>query len=361
MKIIIGINHPKQVYIFKNIISILQTRGIICKILVNEKDLTSILLKRFNYSFKIIGKNQKYIFGKILQIIPLTIRTLIISIRFKPDIFLGQAIPHLAYTSAILRKPYIIFEDTESASLLHSIVIPFAKNIITPSCFKKKMGRKHITIDAYSELCYLHKKYFIPDISILNILGVHRNEKYIILRFVSWNASHDIGQKGMDLEIKKKAIKQFSKYAKVFISSEESLTKDLEKYKINIPPEKIHDALYFATMFFGESATMASESALLGTPAIYIDNIGRGYTDEEENKYHLVFNYKKTKSDQNKSIQKGIELLQTQNIKEEFKKRRNKMLKDKIDVTNYLVWFIKEYPISAKVMNENPKYYKKFI
>ena len=51
------------------------------------------------------------------------------------------------------------------------------------------------------------------------------------------------------------------------------------------------DAIASASLLYGESATMASEAAVLGVPAIYLDNTGRCYTREEEEKYGLVFNF----------------------------------------------------------------------
>jgi len=41
-------------------------------------------------------------------------------------------------------------------------------------------------------------------------------------------------------------------------------------------------------------------------------------------------------------------------------KCRQKMLKDKIDVTAFMVWLIKNYPKSAKIMRENPDYQERF-
>jgi len=32
------------------------------------------------------------------------------------------------------------------------------------------------------------------------------------------------------------------------------------------------------------------------------------------------------------------------------------MLSDKIDVTAFMVWFVENYPESAKIMKENPEY-----
>ena len=36
------------------------------------------------------------------------------------------------------------------------------------------------------------------------------------------------------------------------------------------------------------------------------------------------------------------------------------MLKEKIDVTAFMVWFIENYPESAKIMKENPDYQLRF-
>jgi hypothetical protein len=160
--------------------------------------------------------------------------------------------------------------------------------------------------------------------------------------------------------MKRKAVKEFSKYAKVFITSERELSPDLKPYQIKIPPEKMHDALAYATLLYGESATMASEGAALGTPAIYVDNEGRGYTDEEENKYGLVFNFTESIEDQELSIRKGVTLLKTPDIKHIWKKKRERMLSEKIDVTAFMVWFIENYPESAKIMKKDPDYQYRF-
>jgi hypothetical protein len=44
------------------------------------------------------------------------------------------------------------------------------------------------------------------------------------------------------------------------------------------------------------------------------------------------------------------------NLKEELKKKRKRMLLDKIDVTAFMVWFTDNYPESVRVMKGNPEY-----
>ena len=122
----------------------------------------------------------------------------------------------------------------------------------------------------------------------------------------------------------------------------------------------MHNAIAFSSLLFGESATMASEAAILGVPAIYLDNDGRGYTNEEEEKYGLVYNYTESEEEQLRAIKKGIEILTTPNLKEEWQKRRMKMFSEKIDATALMVWFIENFPESVTVMRENPDYQYKF-
>ena len=147
----------------------------------------------------------------------------------------------------------------------------------------KAPKKKQIKYSGYQELAYLHPARFIPDPVIRQVLGVGIKEKYVILRFVAWGASHDYGHKGIALENKFKAVKEFANFAKVFISAEGSLPAELETLRLKIPPEKMHDVLAFASLIFSESATMVSEAAVLGVPGIYIDSTGRYYTRDQKN------------------------------------------------------------------------------
>jgi predicted glycosyltransferase len=153
-----------------------------------------------------------------------------------------------------------------------------------------------------------------------------------------------VGQRGIKNEIE--LVRELEKYGKVFITSEGKLEGDLEKYKIKVSPEKLHDLLYYATMYIGEGATMASEAAVLGTPAIYVNTLRLGYTDEEEEKYGVVYNFSDPKTAQKQAFEKAIELLENKNLKSEWRKKRDKLLRDKIDVTKWMTEFVENYPES---------------
>ena len=94
---------------------------------------------------------------------------------------------------------------------------------------------------------------------------------------------------------------------------------------------------------------------MLGTHAIYCDFAGRGYTDEEEAKYGLVYNFKLDEGSIRSSLEKAVELLGDNNLKNLGRKKREKLLADKIDVTAFMVWFVENYPKSFREIKESPE------
>jgi len=109
----------------------------------------------------------------------------------------------------------------------------------------------------------------------------------------------------------------------------------------------MHNALAFAHLFIGESGTMASESAVLGTPAIFINSKHFGCIDNQAS-YGLLFTYTESEKDQIQAIEKAEEIATNINAKQELIAKRNNLLADKIDVTEFLVWFVENYPESVK-------------
>ena len=114
--------------------------------------------------------------------------------------------------------------------------------------------------------------------------------------------------------------------------------------------------MYYATMLVGDSQTMTSEAAVLGTPAIRCNTfVGRiHYLEEEEHKYGLTYGFCPEQSEA--MFQKIDELLAMPNLKQEWQTRRQKMLSEKIDYSAFLTWFIESYPESGKVMREHPEF-----
>ncbi|MCD4741346.1 MAG: hypothetical protein K8R67_02525, partial [Desulfobacteraceae bacterium] len=100
--------------------------------------------------------------------------------------------------------------------------------------------------------------------------------------------------------------------------------------------------------------------AVIGVPAIRSNSfVGRiSYLEEEEHKYELTYGFKP--DDFDNMLKKIDALLKLPDLKKEWQKRRKKMLKDKIDVTAFIVWFVENYPESIKIIEKTPDYQLKF-
>lgn len=359
MRVLIDTGHPAHIHYFKNLAKILISKGNELLFTTRDKEITLDLLNHCNFRYVNLGKPFSGAAGKIKGLGIFGFRLFNIARQFKPDVFLSAGSMYAAQVAWLIRKPHISIEDTYNMEQVR-LYLPFTRVILTGDYEHPPMGRKEIRYSGYQELAYLHPNYFVPDENVLDELAVSRGEKYVILRFVSWAATHDRGHKGITAENKVRAVREFEEYAKVFISSEKPLPQELEGYRIRIHPSRMHHAAAFASLLFGESSTMASECAMLGTPSIYLNDKSTYLTQNEEKEYDLTCNYSESFEHQDAAIEKGIEILKMNSAKEEWQRRRNKMLNDKIDVTAFLVWFVENYPASFEIMKENPDYQRNF-
>ena len=356
MKILIDIGHPAHVHYFKNFIKIMESKGHSYLITARDKDVTLKLLDSYGFHYICTGKNLNGVLGKAWSIIRNDFKILMASLKFKPDLFLSFNLPFPAHVGFILLKPVIGISDTEHARLNNIITNPFTHIILTSSSYYKNLGVKQIRFNSFIELAYLKPNYFKPDQSIIQRLNFYNHKKIVLFRYISWEAYHDIEQTGISDSIKLQLIKIFTQNGyNILISAEGALPSDLEQYRIKIEPEKMHDVLNVIDFFIGESGTMATEAALLGIPSIYVNSLDAGVFHEEV-KYKLLYSYRNP----NNLIKDISELLKNPNLKEIHQKNRETMLKDKIDVTAFLVWFIENYPESKKTMKKDSNYQYNF-
>lgn len=356
MKILLDLGHPAHIHYFKNFVKIMKEKGHEFAFVARDKEVLHTLLNHYNISYTSRGKGKKSLLGKLFYILYADYVIYKVAKKFKPDIFLSFASTYAAHVSRIFGKPHIALDDTEHAKFELIMYPPFTDVIINPASFWKNFSEKQLFLNTFMELCYLHPRYFNADPSVLTKYNVNRNRPFFIIRFVSWDASHDLLQKGLSYEVKFKIIELLKEVGDIIISSESKLPLELEKYNLKINPAHLHDLIGNATLYIGEGATTASECVMLGTPAIYINSLNAGTLQEQSDKYGLI----SLRSSDNlfevlKSIFSNIEL-----AKKNAMENRIKLLSDKIDCTAFLVWFIENYPESEKIIRKNPDYQYNF-
>ncbi len=356
MRILIDLGHPAHIHYFKNFVAIMQGKGHEFAFVARDKEVLHSLLLNYNIHFTNRGRGKKSLLGKLFYMFYADYIIYYVARTFKPDLFLSFASTYAAHVSRLYSKPHIVLDDTEHAKFELMMYPPFSDVILNPSVFWKKFSPKQIFFESYMELFYLNSKYFTPDSSIINSYGIFADEKYFIVRFVSWNASHDIGQKGLSTESKINLVRTLEKYGKVLISSEGSLPDTLKSNQIKIRPEHLHHFLAFASLYVGEGSTTASECAVLGTPNIYVNSLIVSNCKEQQEKYGLCIHL----TNENEVIDKSVEIINNPHIRQEYQTKRQRMLNDKIDGTKFLVWFVENYPQSEGVIRKNPEFQYNF-
>jgi len=351
MKIVVDINHPAHVHYSKNFIRRMTERGHQVLITATEKDIAYALLDRYNLKYSKLGSYGSTLINKVISFPLINVQMYLAVRKFQPDIFLGFGSIRAAHVAYFLRKPCINFEDTEHSTGQIRLYLPFVSAVCTPSCYREDLGPKQIRYNGYHELAYLHPNRFTPNPAVPEEICLTTGDPFIIIRFVSWQASHDVGQHGISDKIG--LVKALEPYGRILITSEGPLPQELERYRIRISPDKIHDLLFYASLYIGEGATMATEAALLGTPSILVSSLvgTMGNFIELEETYGLTYSY----SDPEIALNKALDILRNPESKMIWAEKLKQLLKDKIDVTAFMVWFIENYPQSFISLKEHPE------
>jgi predicted glycosyltransferase len=355
MRILIDIGHPATVHFFKNFAWEMIRRGNQVLFTSRDKDVAINLLKHYKFDYKSFGKFKKGIAGKLFSIIKFDLQLIKTALKLKPDIILSGGSLYAAHAAFLCRKPNITVHNTDIDYQV-DFNKPFTSVFLTPESYTRDIGPKQFKYRGYQELTFLHPKYFKPNPAIFKKLGLCEDEKYVLLRFVSWDAHDDFGKQGFSTNDIRNIVSRFSEHAKVFISSEYSLPEDLKKYHLetnaSIQTGDLQDIEYYASLLYGESGAMSAECAVLGTPAFYISKKKLGFLTELDKKYDLVFD----RRNQEGTLDEAIKLLQNPDLKKEWREKSRKMIEDNINVTDFLLWFTENYPQSAKTLKKNPAY-----
>ena len=352
MKILITIGHPGHVHFYKNFVWTAQKKGHEVTILAEKKEVSTALLRNYNLEYRLVSEQKHKGILRIFDQLSHELGVYKFAKGFKPDIITGIGGTAAAHVAKVLGCTSIIFTDSEPAKLANAITFPFANVICTPSCYRDRLDEKQIRYNGYHELAYLHPNRFTPNPAVLDELGLAEGDPFIIVRFVSWDASHDAGQHGIHDKVG--LVKALEQYGRVLITSEGALPEELQPYQIRVSPEKLHDLLYYATLYVGDGGTTASEAAVLGTPAIFISTLYCGYQLDEE-KYGLLYLFSDPVSGVKNGLRKAVALLNDPNLKENAYLNRLKLLEDKIDVTEFMVWFVENYPESCHQIKADPE------
>jgi hypothetical protein len=344
MRFLIDIGHPAHVHLFKNFIKQMSDEGHEFLVTAREKEITFRLLEAYGIKYIPVGSMKKGFLNLIFEWIKRDIQVYRLAKEFRPDYILGTLNPTVGHVSKMLGVKSIIFTDYEPSAIrfpiAYYLTVPFVDIILVPDAVRHDYGKKSIKISTFKELAYLHPENFNPNPNFLDNVGIPKNERYAIIRFVSWGAHHDVSNSGFTLEEKKALISLLETRYNIYISSEVDLPDDLQKYQIPVKPDEIHSLLYYSSLFVCDSQTMATEAAILGVPTIrynsFVGEKDMGNFIELQNKYGLIYNADSF----NDAVLFIKKIINIKDIKNQWKIKKTKLLNDKKDLNIFFMKII---------------------
>lgn len=339
MKVVFTIQHPAHVHLFRNSIAALAEEGHDVYTFARKKDVNTELLDHYGIEHRVLaGEPASPVHLPLVQL-KYEWGLFRAARRIDPDVLVAMGEPAITHVAKLCGATSLVFTDTESATLQNLLAFPFADRIYTPDCYWDDVGNEQVRYAGYHELAYLHPDRFEPDPSVLDEANLDPDEQFVLLRLVAWVAAHDVGDGGFaDVTDVTSALE--STGATVRITSEAELPDELADRQVSVEPHRIHDLMAYADLYVGESATMATESAVLGTPAVFVSSSRRGYTDELEEEYGLVFNFS-GEDRHDRGLDRAISILEADDP-ERWKARRRRMLDEKIDTATFVTERIRQ-------------------
>jgi len=290
MKVHIDITHPAHVHFFRPVISALRERGDGVSVTSRDKDVTLRLLDHFGIEHMCLSRASGTPLGLVRESVHRDIRLARILRKERARVVLAREGAFAAQAGWLARCPSVSFDDTDDATLQLFSYASLATRIYTDPAYGRRFGSKHRHFNGVMAAAYLSPQRFKPEFERLRGLGIDTERPIILLRLVNWAASHDVGQKGFEKASLLRLLRELEAYGRILITSEGPLLDELAPYRASVPPEQLHHVMAAASLYVGESATMAAESAILGIPSIHVSTRTLWYTDLLEKKWGLVRN-----------------------------------------------------------------------
>lgn len=336
MRLIFDVLHPAHVHFFRHLAEVTMEQGGEVLFTARAKDVTLDLLRHHDLPHEELTGIGGGMLGLGKE---LAIRTVKLGRRvrsFKPDLMLGIMGPVIAPLGRVMRVPSWVFYDTETAKLTNQYVYPLCDRLYLPDAYMGAAPRKAIRYPGYHELAYLHPSRFTVDPGVRAEAGLG-DEPFAVVRIVSWEASHDVGDTGFSDPVE--FVRWLSSRIRVVVSGERGVPDGIAEFALTLPPWRIHHLLAEASLYVGEGATMAAEAAILGTPSVFVHTARLGYMVELEERYGLLWNT--PLQSRATELASGV-LDDLDAAASDWTRKRAKMLEERIDVGAWLVSQVQE-------------------
>lgn len=360
MKIVFEINHPAQAHLFRNVIKNLNKSGNFTTVLFKDNKVVRNIFEDCNIPVISLGKKGKSLFSKAFHQIAFLFRIWKLQRNNHFDLGVGVSVSLPLFSRVSRMKSIVLDDDDKKATPLFALLAHRnADALLRPGALSfEGVNQKTIYYNGFHELAYLHPAVFTPEISMLEDQGIRKEEPYFILRLVALQAHHDKGIKGLDKVMVQRMVDQLRPFGRIIITSEIQGPEISGAEPLWIHPSRLHHLIAFSKLVITDGQTLCSEAACLGVPSVRVNDFAGRITTLEvlQSKWQLTFAYKPTNFDQ--ALEKILAIAKENT--EFYRNQRDKMVAESINVSDFLTWFISNYPRSGQILENEPGYLDRF-
>jgi predicted glycosyltransferase len=269
MRYLFFANTPAHVHLYKYPVQELQERGHSVVVLGRDDGCAVDLLEYYDLPYELYGKRGQSKRALLATLPKHYANSFRLTRSFDPDLIFGMG-AYAAPAGLVSNTPVVAVQDSEPHTLDYTVSRAIVNAFLTPYTFGRDLGAKHYRFLGFKESAYLHPDVYRSECDVRGELGLSEEEPFVLVRFNSWGAYHDVGRSGFDSQQRQELLERLDEHATVIVSDEEGSTVDLpgDARTFDVHPAYVHDALAEASLLVADTQTMVTEAAMLGTPAI---------------------------------------------------------------------------------------------
>lgn len=271
MSVLIDISHPAHVHFFRPLAQALIADGVRVHIVARDKDVTVRLLEASGLPFEVLPMGRLDA-GRLSAAAELVRRSWALRRKIRRhDVKVVLTRNPSGVIAAFGIRVTSIFDtdDGRGVGVHYWAARPFA-DIITSSVYDpEEHGPRHHRYRALKAHMFLHPGHFTsnPDVRRRYLSD---DEQFCVVRFSAHDASHDRHIKGITPEGRQAIMERLQQFGPVLVSIErEGLQlRHGTREATRVEPEDFHHLLAEASLFIGDSQSVAAEAAILGIPSL---------------------------------------------------------------------------------------------
>jgi predicted glycosyltransferase len=280
--VLIDVSHPAHAHFFRPIARTLLDAGVAVHIVARDKDVTVRLLEAARLPFEVLPNSQPSAsrFRAAAELVRRTVSLRQLIRRTGASVVLSRNPSGVLAALGTRARSVFDTDDGRGVGVHYWLARPFADVISSSVHDSEQHGRGHRRYRALKAQMFLHPERFTPDVTVRRRY-IGDDEPLFVVRFSAHDASHDRHIDGISEEGRAAVVALVRARGPARVSIEREglrLYRGPNDEAVPIDPADFHDLLATASLFVGDSQSVAAEAAILGIPSLRLSGFtGRAF------------------------------------------------------------------------------------